>query len=222
MKSVLSILVPGLLCLAGPATAFAQQNIALDKPVTLNGTFFQFANPADIWNIPGTYAPPLSPNPSPQTVVDGAFLPTGNQWDIGPIWWDAHSPNADGQSIDINLQGTFLIDSFVVQADNNDKYSVQYWDRGSASWLTAWEVQWVDGWGMYTRPDANDNTMRYSLPSPIVTDELRVVAVDGDGYYSISEIQAFGQSVPEALPTAGALSLVLLGLSWMRRYIKTA
>ena len=54
------------------------------------------------------------------TIVDGKFLPRGNQWDQGAVWWDCH----DGvkRYIRIDLGDVYEIHGFTVQADDNDAY----------------------------------------------------------------------------------------------------
>ena len=145
------------------------------------------------------------------TVVDGLFLPRNTQWDQGPVWWDSR----DGveRSIMIELDGRYRIDSFIVQADDNDVYVLSYRDPSTGSWLTAWNVPNYDvvpsssNWGMQTRPDPENDRARYILPAPIETDALRIAGdmKDSDRYFSVSEVQAFGvPSVPPAPPSTPA------------------
>ena len=105
----------------------------------------------------------------------------------------------------------------IVQADDNDAYRVEYW-TGTA-WQSAWEVPNYDayGWGLQTRPNPDNNTEKYLLPSPITTDKLRFMATSGDNCYSVSEIQAFGTLVP--LPASVLLlGSGLAGLAGVRRW----
>jgi hypothetical protein len=136
------------------------------------------------------------------TIVDGLFFPRNTQWDQGPVWWDSR----DGveRSIMIELDGLYRIDSFIVQADDNDAYVLSYRDPSTGSWLTAWNVPNYDvvpassNWGMQTRPKPGNNTERYVLPVHIVTDALRMTGDmnDSDRYFSVSEVQAFGVPLP--------------------------
>jgi len=152
---------------------------------------------------------------SPQTIVDGTFLPQSTQWDQGAVWWDSQD-GAANDTIEIDLGGWFEIESLIVQADDNDAYQLAYWDGGA--WQLAWDVPAVGGWGMQTRPNPADDTQRYMLPSPIVTNALLFHGDFGnsDLYFSVSEIQAYGH----AIPAPGAILLGTIGVSlvgWLRR-----
>jgi len=167
----------------------SEYNVALNKPVYLSGIFFT-----------GGWGGGLAADP--QTITDGDFFPRGQQWDQGPVWWD--STSIAGQSISINLQGLYEISSFVVQADDNDAYQLYYYDFETDSWEMAWAIPNYDivpdpsNWGMQTRPNPDDDTERYTLPSPIVTGYLKLVGNDADSFdrlYAISEIQAYGHAL---------------------------
>lgn len=136
---------------------------------------------------------------SKDIVVDGLFLPRGHQWDQGAVWWDSLD-NRD-RHIEIDLGGLCDIESFIVQADDNDAYELFYWDRTADAWALAWAVPNynVYGWGMQTRPNPADDTERYVLPAPIMTDALlfRGNQADGDKLFAVSEVQAFGERIAE-------------------------
>jgi len=140
--------------------------------------------------------------------VAGPQLPI--QW-LTVSWWDDRDGIANHVVID--LSGTFTIESFIIQADDNDAYLLEYWDIANSAWQTAWDVPTRYNWGMQTRPNVNDDLARYVLGSTITTDTLRFSGnlSRGDRYFSVSEIQAFGYaaSVPEPA------MLVLLGAGFL-------
>jgi hypothetical protein len=60
---------------------------------------------------------------------------------------------------------------------------------------------------------------QYFLTTPIITDELQFEAISGDGYYAVSEIQAFGSQVPVP-PSLLLLGSGLLSLVGWRKFRK--
>ena len=162
-------------------------NVALNKAVTLS----------DPSSFSGAAA---------ATVVDGLFLPEQTYWQTG-VWWNGLTPN-----IVINLGGLYQINSLTGQADDNDTYRVSYWDFGTSSWQTAWDVPQIYSYGLVTRGP-------YSLPTPITTDELKFEATGGDNNYAVSEIQAFGSQVPVP-PSLLLLGSGLLGMAGWRKFRK--
>jgi hypothetical protein len=156
-------------------------NIAEGAPVALTGSFFTGG-----WGGGSLVAP--------STVVDGIFLGRSTQWDQGPVWWDTHDGGL--RYLTIDLEGTYRIESLIVQADDNDSYILSYWNLGLADWDVAWSVPNYNplGWGMQTRPNPADDGEKYDLPTPIETDALRfeMNTPDSDDYGAVSEIQAFG------------------------------
>ncbi len=133
-------------------------------------------------------------------VADGVFAAANSQWNSSGFWWDQDpSVNASPVSLELLLDATYEINRFVVQADDNDSYTLEFWD-GSA-WQLAWTIPAVFTFGYETRDSG--------LLASISTDRLRFTATSGDNYYSVNEIQAFG---PEVVPEPATLSLLGLGL----------
>lgn len=139
---------------------------------------------------------------SQKSVIDGTFRPEFTQWNAGSWWWDQDaSVNPIALVITITLNQSYTIDSFVVQADDNDTYRLEYWN--GAAWQLAWDIPTQPSFGLVQRSSG--------LLAPITTNQLRFTATGGDNYYAVSEIQAFGvAAIPE--PETYALMLAGLGL----------
>jgi hypothetical protein len=136
------------------------------------------------------------------SIVDGVFVPEMQTWNTGSWWWDEDpSVNASPVVTTIHLTQLYTIDSFSVQADDNDTYRLEYWD--GAAWQLAWNIPTQPSFGLVTRNSG--------IVGSFTTDWLRFSATGGDNYYAVSEIQAFGTpAVPE--PSTYALMLGGLGL----------
>ncbi len=161
------------------------------------------ASAAPYMKYPATWEGAIPADPS--TLVDGNFLPRGTQWNQDTVFWNEYEEYGEtGQSIEFDLGGVFKIDGFIAQVDDNDAYTLSYWDLDSKSWETAWDIpNYSDGnWGMTTRPDPYDNLQSYSLVSSITTNALKLEAKlkgygSADNYFAVSEIQAIGVPIPE-------------------------
>ena len=184
-------------------------NIALNSTVTLHGGTF-FTDGSWTGDIPA----------APSTIVDGVFLDLHHQWNKDTVFWDSHDDNDNGQYIKIDLGGVFNIDSFIAQVDDNDAYILSYWNMTLSTWETVWDIPnyTSDNWGMTTRPDPFNNLLAFNIGSQITTNALKLEGnlVDGDKYFAVSEIQAFGAPVPEPA-TMLLFGLGLLGLAGVSR-----
>jgi len=135
-----------------------------------------------------------------EIVTDGLFLSAQQCWDEGAVWWEDPTAWESGELsaaadrwIEIELDGRYTLREAVVQADNNDAYLLSYRDLESATWLPLWTVPPAYSFGMATRPDPLDDAARQTLPLIVTTDAVRLEAGFGDGMYSVSEIQLFGE-----------------------------
>ncbi len=176
--------------------------IAIPPRVALHGSFFVKA-PSNTF-----YAECRGLSASAETVTDGHFQPTAELWCRDSVWWEdprAFEPAkaGGGQWLEVDLDGTYRVDSVIVQADDNDSYLLSYRDPRSGAWEPLWEVPTSYGGGLHTRPNPLDDTERHVLSSPITTDALRLEAAIGDGMYSVSEIAAFGTPTVVAVPPHG-------------------
>ena len=134
------------------------------------------------------------------SIVDGVFVPEMQTWNTGSWWWD-EDPSVNNSPVvtTIHLNQLYTIDSFSVQADDNDAYRLEYWD--GAAWQLAWDIPTQPSFGLVTR---NSGPL-----GSITTDFLRFTATGGDNYYAVSEIQAFGVA---AVPEPSTYALMLGGL----------
>ncbi|MDX2151985.1 MAG: PEP-CTERM sorting domain-containing protein [Bryobacteraceae bacterium] len=201
-----SLLLLGAVLVVAALAAAAPMNVTLNKPVTLNGSFGVAYRPCCL--------DPSAPLADPSTLVDGVFLPAGTDWQSGTVWWDQGSPQSLFNNFEVNLQGLFTLTGVVIQADNNDRYQVDVWMGGS--WVPVWTAPIVPGSGMNTRPDPNDNSALFAI-SPVQTDRIRVMALEGagngDGFASVSEIQAWGEATQTGVvPEPGTNALIGAGL----------
>ncbi len=125
------------------------------------------------------------------TIADGTFLPLGQCWDEGAVWWE--TPVMTDRWIELELARRYRLDAAIVQADNNDAYRLSYRDQATGKWLPFWTVPPSSvSPGMVTRPDPADDAIRQVLAKAVTTDAVRLEADSGDGMYAVSEIQLFG------------------------------
>ncbi len=112
------------------------------------------------------------------SVTDGAFNPTGQQWNFDSVYWSGTE-----SGVIVTLAHAAMVDRLVLEADNNDDYRIEFLDREHV-WqsLTTVDIdQNPPGQNMYDGP----------LAAPVVAWGFRISA-RGDNHYSIAEFQAFG------------------------------
>ncbi len=184
-----------LATITAPAMAL-DSNVALNKTVTLTGVF---GTPSGSGN-PSSFGQPLI-FASPSSLTDGITFSGNHRWSYNTVWWHGHEQD---NAVEIDLGGNFNLNSFLVQADGNDTYFLQAYSKGK--WVEAATVpQSLDyRQGMVTR---NISTTAIQNVS-----KLRFGAKNGDGKYSVSEIQALGSAAPVPEPETYAMMLAGLGM----------
>jgi hypothetical protein len=152
-------------------------NIALNKPVTLTGTFSGFSNGS---------------TPSSISIVNGEFAVEDTCNADGIYWSSAHQNNR----IKINFGGSYLISGAIVQAGNDDVYELRYLgvDGQYHLWWTVPALE--DRRGLKdgcvaTRPGSHIDLME--LP-PVYATGIAISAPpgSGDGYYGVTQVGVFG------------------------------
>jgi hypothetical protein len=205
---VVSILLAMLIALPLPAIA---DNVALNKSVTLSDLFYNL--------------PPWTGTPADKsTIVDGVYLTEGNDWALNTVYWSPYNTGygvpTGPQYIVIDLLGSYTITGFSVQADDNDRYLLSYWD--SSNWVPIWTVPSDMGPGSVDLGGSGMQTRSVTLGSPIVTTILRFEGVFSDGqvfsdnWFAVSEIQAYGPST--AVPEPATMLLLGSGLIGLAGY----
>jgi len=198
MKSKIQACVATLLAAAAPLTLAA--NVAAGANVTTTGSGFGLSAG---WGV-GTPA-------APSSVVDGAFVADGQQWNLGTVYWQGDATDT-ADTITISLAHAATVTGLLLQGDNNDSYAVSYealdgtWhalpDAFSPHGTVADPSAGTVGWGMGTS----------ALSFAAITAQAFRIDASGDQSYAVSEFQATGQflpTVPE--PTSGLLVLAGLG-----------
>ncbi len=190
LRRLTSLAAAGALSLVA-ATANAQLNIALGKPVTAEGTF-GVLRAGSIWA-------PASPPAAASTVTDGVFRPEGTLWTEQTVWWDATVPGSENNALIIDLGSVFSIIGLSIQADNNDEYRIDWRASASDPWIPNIWAPPCCAAGMRTRSGGF---------APFDVQQFRLRAVNGDGYYAISEFPAI-----IATPEPATVTLVGAGVA---------
>jgi hypothetical protein len=120
-------------------------------------------------------------------------------------------------AITITLQQAASVKQITLQADNNDRYLVEYLDN-TQSWQELSVLGQPAVWGL--------STSTYNLSAPVVASAFRISGTPtGDARFAVAEFQAIGTlaAVPEP-STYGMLGagLALLGFAARRQGRKQA
>ncbi|WP_432381250.1 PEP-CTERM sorting domain-containing protein [Duganella sp. P38] len=195
-KLILALALTGL---AGGA--LADTNVALNSAVSLSGSGF--------WNSPGSGEGIPA---TPASLVDGVFQPDSTTWNQHSVFWTGRDA-----AITITLQQAASVKQITLQADNNDRYLVEYLDN-TQSWQELSVLGQPAVWGL--------STSTYNLSAPVVASAFRISGTPtGDARFAVAEFQAIGTlaAVPEP-STYGMLGagLALLGFAARRQGRKQA
>jgi len=191
-----------LVTLAGAVSApVLAANETLGASVATSGAGFD-SSAATNWNgTPGIY--------SPASIVSGLPLPDGTQWNLGTAYWSGTSNGDASQYLTIMLADLVTISSIDLQADNNDSYNVAYWN--GAAWQSLTTFGGAGGWGLDTRPT-------FTLASTVTTDQFKIAAVGGDGWYAVGQFTA--NSAAAAVPEPETYTMLLAGLGLIGAMIR--
>lgn len=142
-------------------------------------------------------------------VIDGNFPANGTDWtDAQTVWWVT---NPDDVGILLTFDQTYTLQDATLTVDNNDDYVVETSLDGVA-WAPLFAVTADTGptpWGL-DNFSSDAGSPVYSAPidfAPTAARFARIRALNGDGLYSVGELQ-FAAAVPEPATTG----LLLAGL----------
>jgi hypothetical protein len=189
MKTLIHNLILGVV-LAGSSQAAL---ISLNDPVALTGSYPSFTFGC------GPFAKPAA-----GSIDNGVFQPEETCFQQG-IHWEGSTSGDLTHAIAIDFGGPFLIDGAIVQADDNDTYELDYLgtDHLYHQW---WSIPLDLSFGLVTRPNADQTTIM-TLPT-VEALGVQIFATGGDGAYAVSQVEVFGDPVPEP----NSLTLLSLGL----------
>jgi hypothetical protein len=173
--------------------------ISLNDPVTLTGSFptFNF--------VCGPFAQPAA-----GSVDNGSFQPEETCFQQG-IHWEGAETGDPTHTIAIDFGGVFTIDGAIVQADDNDTYELDYLGTDNAYHLW-WSIPVDPSFGLVTRPNADQTTIM-TLPT-VQALGVQIFATGGDGAYAVSQVEVFGNPVPEP-SSFTLLSAGLIGFGFL-------
>ena len=144
MVSVMCGLAAGTALAMTAQAAMAASNVSARRvwPAPASAASCGVESPGSGWGDPPTAAV--------STLYDGGSLAREPAVNIGSVWWDANGPGGDPVTITLDLKHSYSLSQFIVQADNNDEYLLQYLSGGT--WHTAFDVpEVIPGYGLTTR-----------------------------------------------------------------------
>ena len=203
------------------AGARADTNVALGATVSVTATD---PDPSAGFNN-GTSA-------NLQKITNGTILADATGYGSSAATGQAIEWNGNQYVFQISLNGTFTINSVLVDADDNDAYTLQWHDIAANQWDALYIAPIVSqGFGLRTRPNTSNQSQTFSLSTPVTTDAVRISGgqsndnftydgVGGQGGYAVAQVELFGTKAPTAAPEPSSMAVLgagLAGLIGLRR-----
>jgi hypothetical protein len=175
-RKIMMALCIGMMVLGLASTGYSEpsSNVAFGKTVAGKGEFFT-----------GGFGALQVVDFS--TLTDGVFFPPGQNWTEGTVWWDEFMDSIQNFLI-VYLGDTYRVRKIVTQLDSNDNYVVSWNDLILGPQQITVVAPSTPG-GLTPPIEINVDA---------ITDAFRIeadVGGRGDGYYSISEFQAYSGSI---------------------------
>ncbi|MBW8757588.1 MAG: PEP-CTERM sorting domain-containing protein [Burkholderiales bacterium] len=197
MNSKIQACAATLLAAAAPLALAA--NVATGASVVTTGSGFGLSAG---WGV-GTPA-------APSSLVDGAFVADGQQWNLGTVYWQGGSSDS-ADTITISLAHAATVTGLLLQGDNNDSYVVSY-EALDGTWHTLPDA--FSPHGSVADPGAGTVAWGMGVSAQsfaAITAQAFRVDASGDQSYAVSEFQATGQFLP-TVPEPTSTLLLLAGL----------
>jgi hypothetical protein len=122
------------------------------------------------------------------SVTDGTFTPLGQQWNYGSVYW-----SGSDSGVTITLAHIASVSRLVLEADNNDKYRIEFLDRANV-------------WRSLTTVETDKNEPGQNLYGGVLSTAVEArafrISAYGDNHYSVSEFQAGGDWIADNVPGA--------------------
>lgn len=149
---------------------------------------------------------------SPSLIIDGVFAHESDSWTSSTnVYWE----NTTDSAFIIDLGGVYSVDDVVLSVDNDDSYQVEY-SIDNMTWQTLFTIS--SDYGDISPSDGGMDAMSTIAGdteyvsgidfTSVVAQYLRIFAINGDQKYAVSELRAYGMSVP----VPGAAILAMMGL----------
>jgi PEP-CTERM motif len=160
-----------------------------------------------------------------QNVTNGVILPDATAYGSAAAVAQAIEWNGAGYVFQISLGGPYTVSGLIVDVDDNDAYQLQYYNASTSSWDALYTAPIVSvGFGLRTRPNVSDQSEEYILPSPVLTDAVRIYggASDdnfcfdgscGQGGYAVGQVELFGTPATGGVPEPSTWAMMLAGFA---------